>query len=107
LGLLLCGSNLLELASQFLQFLIRKFLYVNHLVVCSSERSNDFVQLQVECFGIAVLSVLDQKHHEECDDRGCGIDDQLPSVGITEMRPQRSPYDDRYQGYGKCPFGTH
>ena len=50
-----------------------------------------FVQLELNRRGVAVLSVLDQEHHEERDDRRPGVDDQLPSVGIAEGRPTGGP----------------
>jgi hypothetical protein len=37
-------------------------------------------------FGVAVLRVLNEEDHEEGDDSGAGIDDQLLGVGKVKHR---------------------
>jgi hypothetical protein len=44
--------------------------------------------------GVAILSVLNQKYHQECDDGRAGIDDELPSVGIMKKWTCRNPHND-------------
>ena len=58
---------------------------------------DQLVELQVQRLGVAVLRVLDQKHHQEGDDRRAGVDDQLPSIGPTEQRPGDRPDDEQRQ----------
>jgi uncharacterized membrane protein YtjA (UPF0391 family) len=36
-----------------------------------------------------------KKHHQEGDDRGRGIDDELPRVAIAEHRPGQRPHDHK------------
>jgi len=36
---------------------------------------------------MAVLCVLNQKHHEKRDDCRGGVDDQLPGIGKMKSRP--------------------
>src|SRR6185436_18835810 len=44
---------------------------------------------------IAVLRVLDHEHHQESDDRGTCVDDELPSIAESEQRPRDRPHHDR------------
>ena len=45
--------------------------------------ANEFIEFHLDCFSVSILCVLNQKDHQECDDRGAGVDDQLP--GVTEV----------------------
>jgi hypothetical protein len=38
----------------------------------------------LDCLSVSILCVLNQKDHQERDDRGAGVDDQLP--GVTEAK---------------------
>src|SRR5439155_12688155 len=60
------------------QVLRPKMLDTDHFVACTADRPNDFVEFQVQCTSVPILSVLDQKNDEKRDDRGRGIYDQLP-----------------------------
>jgi hypothetical protein len=40
--------------------------------------AQQFVKFDVQLVAITVLGILDQEHHQERDDRGRRIDDQLP-----------------------------
>ena len=44
--------------------------------------------------GIPVLRVLDQKNHEECDDGGPRIDDQLPGIRVVKVGAGDQPKQD-------------
>ena len=54
-------------------------------------------------FCIAVLSVLNQKYHQERDDGRCGVDDQLPRIGEMKHRPGQEPNEDDKHSSSKCP----
>ena len=54
-----------------------------------------FVELRLDCRTITVLSILDQEDLKERDDRGAGVDDQLPRVRVVEYRARQTPNDDR------------
>ena len=54
-------------------------------------------------FSIPVLSILNQEHHQECDDGGAGIDDQLPRVGKMKGRTGQGPDHDDENRSAKCP----
>ena len=52
--------------------------------ITSRADADQFIQLDLDRGAIAVLGILNQEHHQECDNRGARIDDKLPSVGIAE-----------------------
>ena len=37
-------------------------LDTDHFVACTADRPNDFVEFQVQCTSVPILSVLDQKN---------------------------------------------
>jgi len=61
-------------------------------------RAQQFIQLGLHGRSIPILAVLDQKYHQESDDGGPGIDDQLPRVTPLEQRPAYAPCDYDCQG---------
>jgi hypothetical protein len=52
---------------------------------------NQLIELQVNRERLLVLRSLNQKHHQERDDRGAGVDDQLPGFAVFQPRPERTP----------------
>ncbi len=73
-------SHVPELFFEILKLLIGKVLEIDKFIARSFDRSNEFVQLQMHCFSVAVLRVLNQKDHQKRDDRRGRVNDQLPSV---------------------------
>src|SRR5882724_9531847 len=57
----------------------------------------------MHCFGVTILGVLNQKHHEEGDDGRGRVDDQLPSVGKMKRRTGEEPNKNDEHGRRKCP----
>lgn len=49
------------------------------------------IKLEVDCFGVAVLGVLDEKHHQKRQNCCCGIDNQLPCVAELKNGPCNYP----------------
>jgi hypothetical protein len=84
-------SHLLVLVGKFLQFLIREMFDVNHLILCLINGLDDFIEFQVNGAGVPVLRVLNQKHYEKSDDGRSRIDNELPRVGVVEVRPGYKP----------------
>ena len=67
---------------------------VKERIVRSAHRPDQFVELELDSMAIAVLGILNQKNHQECDDRRAGVDDQLPRVAELEYRARDTPdYD--------------
>ena len=84
-GLLLTmPAQALKLIADPLEFLIGHVLEIDHLVASSFNRVNQLIQLQMEGLGIAVLGVLNEEHHQERNDRGAGVDNQLPRIRVME-----------------------
>src|SRR5215468_496971 len=57
----------------------------------------------MHCFGVTVLRVLNQKHHEERDDCRGGVDDQLPGVREMKSRSGDEPNKNYQNGAAKGP----
>ena len=58
---------------------------------------DQLVELEVDGGGITVLGILDNKDHQERDDRCARINDELPGVGPTKERSRRGPQNDRQE----------
>src|SRR3954468_8732958 len=74
-----------------IQELIVDLLEVEERIVRAARGADQLVELDLDRRGVPVLRVLDQEHHQEGDDRGRGIDDELPRVAETEKRPAGLP----------------
>src|SRR5437660_4340634 len=57
----------------------------------------------MNCLGIAVLGVLNKKHHQKGHNRGTGVDDELPGVGKMKHRPGHRPDCNDHDGTNECP----
>src|SRR6185503_2706167 len=58
------------------------------------QRRYDLVELEVYCKCVFVLRALNEKHHQESDDSGSGIDDELPCIRKPENRSSDAPNND-------------
>ena len=56
-------------------FFVRQMLDADKTVLRLSMRTDELVELGLKRRPIAVLRVLDDEHHQECDDGGPRIDD--------------------------------
>jgi hypothetical protein len=66
--------------------------------------SQQFVELEVNGFGVTVLSVLDEKHHQERNDGRSGIDHELPGIGVVKQWAGDQPSHDYNRGQHKGPW---
>ena len=96
-------AHLSELLFELLKFLIGKVLEIDEFIARVFNRANKFVQFQMDCLGIAILCVLNQKYHQEGDNGRSGIDDQLPRVGKMKSGASKEPDDNDKHSCGKCP----
>jgi len=80
---------------------------INHFIVRLIDGLDDFIKFKMNGSSVAVLGVLNQKHHQESDDRGACINNELPRVGVVEVRPSQNPQNDYEQGAKECPFRSH
>src|SRR5262249_247487 len=69
---------------QRVHFGLGQVLDIDEPVTWTLQDCDDLVQLEVNRPGILVLRTLDEEDHEERDDRGAGVDDELP--GIREVK---------------------
>jgi len=75
---------------------------VKQRIVRTAHGANQFVEFELDGVAIPILGILNQKYHQECDDRRAGIYDQLPGIAELEYRPCDAPdYDDR-SGNDEC-----
>jgi hypothetical protein len=62
-----------------------------------------FIELQLECQGVAVLRVLYEEDHQEGDDCRAGIDDELPRIAVVKDGSCNRPPDDDGGGHEEGP----
>jgi hypothetical protein len=79
-------AHLLVLVGECLQFIVRQMFDVDHLVVGLINRLDDFRPVLSEWPGRRVLGILDQEHDKESDYLRPSIDDELPGIGVVEVR---------------------
>src|ERR671932_306824 len=73
------------------------------------DRSDQLVQLQLHSRAVSILGVLDEEYHQESDDGGASVYDQLPGVAEPEDRTGNSPNQDDKHGdseSSRMPCGT-
>jgi oligopeptide/dipeptide ABC transporter ATP-binding protein len=83
---------------QLVEIRFLELLEIQQLVTRMADRADQFVQLHLRGFGVLVLRALNQEDHEEGDDRGAGIDDELPGIAVVEQRTGHRPGDDDDDG---------
>ena len=88
-------------ATDFVELFVRELFDPNKRIMCAAD-SDQLIKLDLDGSSIAVLGILNQKHHKKGDDGSAGIDDKLPSVRELKERSARRPdYDghDREREY--------
>ncbi|MNO89712.1 hypothetical protein D3C76_812040 [compost metagenome] len=83
--------------AQRLQLLEVQRLKPEHGLLRLLGHPQQFVDFQMQDVGVAVLRVLDQEHHQERDDGGRGIDDQLPCIVEMKNRSAQPPQENQDQ----------
>ncbi len=92
-----------ELCFELLKVLVRKVLEIDEFIARVFDRANEFVQFQMDRFCIAVLRVLNQKHHQKRNDGRGRVNDELPCVGKMKGRSGNEPDNNDKHGPSKCP----
>ena len=85
------AAQLAELVLQLIELVVGHFLEVDHRGARAFDAAQQFVELELDRNGVAVLRVLDQEHHQERDDRRGRVHHQLPGVRVVEYRPGDGP----------------
>jgi hypothetical protein len=76
------------------ELLALELFEIEQRVVRALRGPDQLVELDLDRFGVPVLRVLNQKHHQKGDDRRAGVDDQLPGVAEAEKRAGDDPDRD-------------
>ena len=98
------GFDLFIAGLKFVELEVAEIFDVDHLITGLVDSPDEFVQLQVDGASIAVLSVLDEEDHEEGDDSGSCVDDELPGIGEVKHGASDGPDNDDQSGAGKGPL---
>ena len=100
-------ADAFEFTLEPIEFFVAQALEVHEARAGTAHAAEQFIEFQLEGLGIAVLSVLNQEHHEERDDRGAGVDHKLPGIGEMEHGTEPGPNDDakQRQQEGSRPAG--
>jgi len=96
-----------KLFFQAFQLFIGKILEIDELIARVFDRTNEFVQFQMNCFGVTILRVLNHEHHQERDNGRSSVDDQLPRIGEVKCGASDKPNKDDEQSAGECPGAAH
>jgi hypothetical protein len=99
--------HLLVLVREPLEFVVGQVLDVNHLIVRLVNRLNDLVEFEVNRARIQVLRILDQEHDQKYNHIRAGIDNELPGIGVVEIRSCNEPEPDGSEGGEERPLGSH
>src|SRR5215831_11278786 len=83
---------------QRVQLFVGKLFHVNQFVAGRMVGADQFIQLEVERFGIAVLGVLYEEDNKKRDNRCAGVDDQLPGIGKAKVRTENRPRHNHRHG---------
>ena len=68
----------------------------------AAHRANQFIEFELDGMAVTILGILNQKYHQECDDRRTCVDDQLPCIAELEYRACDAPDYDDQSGDDEC-----
>lgn len=84
-------ANSLEMFLQLFQVFVRKFFNVDKFIARIFEGTDELIEFQLGCLGIAVLRVLNKEDHEKSDNGRASINDELPGIRKMEDRTGGGP----------------
>ena len=79
--------QLFVIGADSVKLVLLKILEVKKSVVRGFIRPNQFVKLDVDCLGVAILRVLNEENHEECHNGRAGVYDELPCIAEAKYWP--------------------
>jgi len=88
----------LKVLVQLFELLLREILRSRQAILSLGRRHDQLGQLELYRHRVAILSVLNQEHHQERHDRGRGVDHELPGVAVSEQRPGQCPDQNQQDG---------
>jgi hypothetical protein len=77
-------SNSLEVFLKAGEILVGKFFQIDESISSAFQRSNYFVEFQMNRFSVAVLRILNEKDHQESNNCRPGINNELLRIRITK-----------------------
>ena len=77
-------ANALELFLKAGEIFVGKFFQIDEFISSAFQRANYFVEFQMRRFAIAILCILNEKDHQESNNRRPGINNELPGIRITK-----------------------
>src|SRR2546423_707025 len=86
-------TNPAELLLEPLQLLVGHVLQIRHARARALRGAQQLVELEVYGLRVAVLRVLDEEDHQECDYRRAGVRDKVPRLVVLEIGPGRQPHE--------------
>ena len=89
------------------KLLIFHIFDINEHVARRIDGTDEFVLFQKDCASVSILHVLDEEDHEESDDSGSRVDDELPRIREVENRTRDRPHDDNKDGNNERPRRSH
>ena len=89
---------------QDLELLTRQVLDADQAVARAFQGGHELVELELDGQAVLVLRLLDQEHHQEGDDRGPGVDHELP--GVREMEERAGDPQTRMMPSARAKAGT-
>ena len=98
------GADFFEVLADVFEVVVGEMFDLNHFVAGVFKGMDDFVELEVNCAGVAILGVLNQEDDEESDDGGGRVYDELPGVREMKVRAGDSPKNNEQDGGGEGPF---
>ena len=100
------GVDLGKFGGEFFQIGLGQIFEVDEIVARFGEAADEFIELEMHGFGVAVLRALDQEDHDEGDDGRAAIDDELPRIREVEKRTGDQPDDHHSKREAEGPDGT-
>ncbi len=90
--------------AELVEATLGQVLKIEQGILSTQIGTDEFVDLDLQRLGIAVLRILDDEDHQKGDDRRRRVDGKLPHVRKTEEWPAQRPGDDKQEcdrkGYG-------
>src|SRR5436190_8158281 len=86
---------------QCIEIRVRKIFKPHHFIAGRLDGSDQFVQLEMYSARVAVLGILHEEDHQERDNSGACVDDQLPSIRIVKRRTRNGPSRNNNQAENK------
>jgi hypothetical protein len=101
-----CLGSTFAAGTNVLKLLVGQVLYADEIVLRSAD-TNEFVKFHLDRGSVSVLGILDEKDHQEGNDSGACVDDELPGIGKLKQRPADRPDKDGSQGKGEDPGSSY